>query len=128
MLLRVEHLGLMAEDTEKLASWYEQVLGFRVIYRNKKEPPTFFVGGEQGSMIEILPRPKGTAASAEQEKQGFHIAIEVEDFEQAIADLRAKGVVFDGEAKEASGGVRLIVMQDPEGNQIQLIYRPNPFK
>lgn len=31
----------MAKDTEALASWYENVYGFRIVYKNKKTPPTF---------------------------------------------------------------------------------------
>jgi catechol 2,3-dioxygenase-like lactoylglutathione lyase family enzyme len=42
MSFHIEHIGLKAKDTGKLAAWYERILGLRIIYRNQKEPPTFF--------------------------------------------------------------------------------------
>jgi predicted enzyme related to lactoylglutathione lyase len=124
----IEHFGLKAKDTEKLATWYEQVLGLRIIYKNKKEPPTFFVQGAEGSMLEIFPYSKEVVSLSNQENQKFHIAIGVQNLEETITVLSAKGIMFSEKIKGASGGVRLTVIRDPEGNYVQLIYRPNPFK
>jgi len=51
----------------------------------------------------------------------------VTDFDAAYAALKAKGVKFTGEPKDASGGVKVVFFTDPEGNLIQIIYRPQPL-
>jgi len=124
MALNIEHIGLMAKDTEKLAAWYEQVLGLRIIYKNKKEPPTFFVKGAEGPSIEIFPYSQEGAPPAALEDSKFHLAMGVLDLEEIIVALSKKGVIFNGKIKEASGGVRLITIHDPEGNHIQFVQRP----
>lgn len=128
MFRGIEHIGLMAEDTEKLASWYEKLFNFKVVYKNKKTPPTFFVTGESGSMIEIMPYKAETKILSGNERRYTHLAIEVDDFDQAYTHLKNAGVNFCGEPREASGGVKVVFFLDPEENQIQLIYRPNPLR
>jgi len=62
----IEHLGVIAKDTEKMAQWYESVLGFSIIYRNKKTPPTFFVKDIRGLLIEIFPGSGEVATSSKE--------------------------------------------------------------
>lgn len=123
----IEHIGLMAQDPEKLATWYQKNLGFRVVYKNSKTPPTFFLAPDSGSMIEIMPYKEGSPVPSDSEKERVHLAIKVDDFEVATADLKKKGVQFIGEPKESSSGVKVVFFQDPEGNVAQLIFRPQPL-
>lgn len=124
----IEHIGLMAKDTEALAAWYERVFGFQVVYRNKKTPPTFFLAPESGAMIEIFPYKEGATVLSGAEREGIHLAIAATDFDSACADLKQKGVTFNGEPKESTNGVKVVFFQDPEENWVQLIYRPQPLK
>ena len=48
---------------------------------------------------------------------GTSVAIEVDDFEGAIKDLKAAGVTFAAEGIE-SPVCRMAVVQDPDGNKI----------
>jgi catechol 2,3-dioxygenase-like lactoylglutathione lyase family enzyme len=79
-------------------------------------------------MLEILPDPRGAAGPSDPENPKFHIAVSVANLEETVAALGEEGVVFSEKIKEASGGVRLSVIRDPEGNDVQLIYRPHPFQ
>lgn len=127
MFKGIEHVAICAEDTEKLAQWYVDTLGFEVCYKNAKTPPTLFVKQPGGSMIEIMPA-KGPRPQRDDTDAGLaHLAIAVGDFDAALKDLKGKGVTFDSDPKEASGGVKVVFFRDIEGNLIQAIYRPNPL-
>lgn len=123
----LEHVAICAKDTEALAQWYCDVLGFEVCYKNTKEPPAFFVKQPGGSMLEIMPAKGPRPARADTDEGLAHLAVGVADFDAAYNALKAKGVSFTGDPKEASGGVRVVFFTDIEGNLIQIIYRPNPL-
>ena len=119
----VEHVAIAAQDTDALAKWYCDTFGFTVAYKNAKEPPTYFVKlGE--SLIELIPASESARQSRENADPGLsHLAISVEDFDGAVSDLAGKGVTV-GNVREASGGVKVGFMEDPEGNLLQVIMRP----
>jgi catechol 2,3-dioxygenase-like lactoylglutathione lyase family enzyme len=125
MYIGIEHVAIAAKDTEGLCSWYQTVLGFNVVYDNKKSPPTYFVrlGGQ--SLIELLPAGEGMPVSRGASDPGIsHVAVAVDEFETAVEDLESKGVVVEN-IREASGGVKVGFFRDPEGNLLQIICRPN---
>ena len=55
-----------------------------------------------------------------------HFAISVDDFDAAVAELASKDVEVTG-IREASGGVQVGFVADPENNALQIIRRPNPL-
>lgn len=126
MYKNVEHTAIAAKDTAGLSAWYCKTLGFKVAYDNKKSPPTMFVKlGD--SLIELIPASDKTPVARESADPGLsHFAIAVDDFDAALADLKKKGVAISG-IREASGGVKVGFFPDPEGNLLQIIYRPNPL-
>ncbi|TCL62434.1 glyoxylase I family protein [Hydrogenispora ethanolica] len=128
MILGVEHFGLMSRDPEKLAAWYRKILNFKVIQHNQKSPPTIFVAGESGSLLEIMPYTDDAIVLSGKEKRAIHTAVTVDDLERAITELKDKGVEFIGEMKDHPGGVRLIYFRDPDCNWLQLIERPQPLR
>ena len=128
MILGIEHFGLMARDTEKLAAWYRKTLNFKVIQHNQKTPPTIFVATEKGSLLEIMPYTDDAIVLSGKEKRALHLAISVDDLEATIHELKEKGVEFNGDIKEYPDGVKLIYFKDPECNWLQLIYRPKPLR
>lgn len=119
----VEHTAIAAKDTDGLAAWYCETFGFTVAYKNAKEPPTYFVKlGD--SLIELIPASDSARQDRENADPGLsHLAISVDDFDGAVADLEAKGVTV-GNVREASGGVKVGFLEDPEGNLLQVIMRP----
>ena len=123
----LEHVAICAKDTEALAQWYCDALGFEVCYKNTKEPPTLFVKQPGGSMIEIMPAKGERPERANADEGLAHLAVTVTDFDAAYAALEDKGVNFTSEPKDASGGVKVVFFTDVEGNLIQAIYRPNPL-
>jgi len=126
-IVGIEHFSIAAKDTVSLSDWYVRVLGFQVVYKNAKTPPTFFLKPAAGSMIEMIPASEKPAVRRENNDPGLtHVALSAPDFDAAVAHLQANGVTFEGEVK-ASGDVKAYFFRDPEGNLLHLICRPKPL-
>ncbi|MBT3603139.1 MAG: VOC family protein [Candidatus Latescibacteria bacterium] len=122
----IEHTAIAANDTTALAAWYCEIFGFSIAYQNQKDPPTFFVKLGQG-LLEIIPANESQRNDRENADLGLsHFAISVDDFDAAVAELASKDVEVTG-IREASGGVQVGFVADPENNALQIIRRPNPL-
>lgn len=123
MFKGLEHTALASPDPGALARWYVENLGFRI---NFEYDGNYFVRAQNGSMLEIIPSI-GDPVAAELRTPGIrHLAIEVDDFDAALADLRAKNVHMLGEPYENQGN-RLVFFSDLDGNALHLIRRPQPL-
>jgi len=120
-MFSVEHVALAAKDTRALAKWYERVLGFKIVYESEKAPKAFFVQDKNGMALEIVPPgPDGKVV----DENANHLAILVDDFDKASAELKAKGVALEPEHKSTSfGGTRVASFNDCEGHRLQIIWR-----
>ena len=77
-------------------------------------------------MLEIIPS-EGASADQKMKDPGIrHLAILVDDFDAAQADLRKKGVTFLGEPINNQGN-RLVFFADGDGNFVHLVHRANPL-
>lgn len=113
LFLGVEHPGLYPyadASGREIAEWYSQTFGFRMT----EGSIGFFLEGPGPGRIEVL-KEGATDRS--------HVAIEVADFESAMADLRSRG--FDFETPKIFPDVKAVFMKqtDPAGNRVHLIWR-----
>jgi catechol 2,3-dioxygenase-like lactoylglutathione lyase family enzyme len=86
-----DHVHLNAVDVEAAAAFYERVFGMRRIRTFEANGVTFAQLDAGGVRITITSRPyqhsgRGNAVD--------HFALYVPDLDEALADLRAKGVEF----------------------------------
>jgi catechol 2,3-dioxygenase-like lactoylglutathione lyase family enzyme len=123
--MNAEHIGLYATDTAGLSRWYTETLGFKVIRTLEKEgrPPIFFLQGEEGMVIEILPTSSPRAARQLSDPGYSHVGLVVDDFEQEMALLEARGI-FLQDVRRTSNGWTIGYFDDPEGNRLEMVYRP----
>ena len=117
-MLKVEHVGIIAKDPKSLAEWYRDALGFEIILEMKKSgrPPIYFLKGSEGSYIEILPPSFKN-----------HVGFVVDDFDEMVNNLQKKGIVFET-MRETSIGWKIGYFRDPEGNQLEIVYRSQPIQ
>lgn len=129
MFKGIEHIGILARDSEKLAQWYQETLGWHAVWISEAKPRTFFLASESRSMVEIIPTTKhAPAAPPELPDPGHrHLAIAVDDFDKAYAVLQAKKVNVIEPPKEGAGGAKVVFFRDCEGNILHLIRRPTPL-
>jgi glyoxylase I family protein len=123
MFLGLEHTALASPDPRKLAHWYVDHLDFHI---NFEYDGNFFVKAKNGTMLEIIPSI-GDAGANEMRTPGIrHLAIAVNDFDEAYAALKAKNVKFVNEPYENQGN-RLVFFADADGNLVHLIQRQTPL-
>jgi catechol 2,3-dioxygenase-like lactoylglutathione lyase family enzyme len=122
--VKLEHIGVYAQDTQALAEWYASTLGFHVVRTLEKEgrPPIYFLAADEGGEIEILPTEEPHATRSLNQGGFSHIGLVIDDFEATESRLDGKGIRLDG-VRETSNGWKIGYFQDPEGNTIELIRR-----
>lgn len=121
------HIGLWVTDIEETKKFYQDILGF--------EAPTgkSAVDQESGITTEIVFLQKGNLIlecicqpGTELPDRGRieHIAIATDQIEQAVEELSARGVIFDGPIVQDeelwSKGVKYITFRGPSGERLEL--------
>ena len=123
MFRGLEHTAIASPDPARLAEWYVQNLGFRINY---KYDGNYFVRAADGSMLEIIPS-QGERPPQKMKDPGIrHLAVMVDNFDDAFQELRKRGVQFLTEPYVNQGN-RLVFFSDGDGNILHLIQRDQPL-
>jgi glyoxylase I family protein len=124
MFQGVEHTAIASPNPQRLAQWYVDHLEFVINYTYDGN---YFVKAANGAMLEIIPAEGPPPTPAAMKTPGLrHLAIWVDDFDAAHAQLAAQGVKFLGEPFENKGN-RLVFFSDADGNIVHLIWRERPL-
>ena len=124
MNFSIEHIGLPANDSAALKSWYERVLGAKHLWDNGKAPPTCLLALGR-ACLEIYPADKARPDTADNKLAGFrHLALRVASLPAARKELEKRGVQFHQEVRPAAGGGKVLFFEDGEGNLLHLVERP----
>ena len=122
MFKRIDHIELVTADPQRAERFYTEVLGFRV--RERVSVPgglhlTYLdLGGTTVELMKydaIAPKPREEA-----EHLGYRMmALEVEDMQQALGYLKAKGIepVWGPITRPTFARAEI---RDPDGNHIEL--------
>jgi glyoxylase I family protein len=110
-LTGVHHVSLMTPDVDTALAFYIDVLGLKT----RADRPNFGVAGAWldvgGQQVHLIEGPTPTSA-------GQHFAVQVEDLDDVVAELRGHGLPV---ADPVSTGVgRQTIVKDPAGNVIEL--------
>jgi glyoxylase I family protein len=123
MFRGLEHTAIASPNPAHLAEWYVQKLDFRINYTYDGN---YFVRAADGSMLEIIPS-EGDRSPQKMKDPGIrHLAIDVDNFDAALAELRHRQVDFLGEPFVNQGN-RLVFFTDCDGNILHLIQRERPL-
>ena len=123
MFKGLEHTALATPNPRALAQWYVDHLEFVI---NFEYDGNYFVRARDGSMLEIIPSVGERGPQNLKDPGIRHMAVDVDNFDEALAILRSKGVNFVGEPFENQGN-RLAFFTDLDGNYLHLISRPKPL-
>jgi catechol-2,3-dioxygenase len=123
--MKAEHIGIYANDVETLAQWYRDNFAFNIIRALEKEgrPPIYFLKEKAGLVIEILPTSTKKQKRELSDPGYSHIGIVVEDFDQMAEHLKSKNIALH-DVRKTSNGWKIGYLEDPEGNRLELVYRP----
>ncbi len=131
--MKIEHVALAVADLEAAIAHYGSVRGLEVEHRERVEDQ----GVEEAmlplgeSYLQLLgPTGPETTVGKFIERRGeglHHIAYEVDDLEEALADLKAKGVPLIDEQPRVGGRGHMVAFVHPKGNHgllVELIQAP----
>ena len=123
MFKGIEHFAIASPNPRRLADWYVATLDFEISY---EYAGNYFIEARNGNLIEIIPA-EGEAPPSGMRTPGMrHIAIAVENFDEARNQLAQQGTKFEGEPYTNEGN-RLVFFKDPDGNLLHLIQREKPL-
>jgi methylmalonyl-CoA/ethylmalonyl-CoA epimerase len=122
---RIEHVGIVVGDTEASRKLWEDCFGIPLggVEENERRKLALYYVGE--SMVELI-AGKGTDSKHQRmvaEGRGGlnHICFEVEDIDEALAELKAKGIpLLDEQPRIGHAGARIAFI-DPKATENCLI-------
>lgn len=111
---RIAHLGIAVKDLDPTKKLYQENLGLKLkgeeVVETQKVQVSFLQVGESNLEL-LLPTAADSpvAKFLENKGEGFHhLALEVEDIEAALAELKAAGVrLIDETPREGAHGSRV---------------------
>jgi methylmalonyl-CoA epimerase len=135
MIKKIDHIGIVVKSTEELVEVFSRLFGFRVT-----ESLTFPEQGfkstliSQGGVTIELIEPIGPTGIIQRfmEKRGgglHHISLQVDNLEQEMKVLKAKGVKLLSEEPQQITESSKVVFVHPSsvgGILVELIYREQP--
>jgi methylmalonyl-CoA/ethylmalonyl-CoA epimerase len=113
-VLKVDHIGIAVKDLEQAKKFYTEMLGMKAMgeetVEQQKVKVCFIPCGD--SEVELLEStsPDGPIAKfIEKNGEGIqHMALKVDSIENALADLKAKGVrLIDEQPRYGAGGASI---------------------
>jgi len=137
MIKKIDHIGIVVKNTEELVELFSRLFGFRVT-----ESLTFPEQGfkstlisQEGATIELI-EPIGPTGIIQRfmEKRGpglHHISLQVDNLEQEMKVLKAKGAQLLGEEPQQITESSKVIFAHPSsagGILVELIYREQPDK
>jgi methylmalonyl-CoA epimerase len=122
---RIAHIGVGVLDTDKAKTLFQEVLGLTVTGEDRVgELKTVFLPvGETNLELVQSTEPDGVMKKfIEKRGEGIHhLALEVEDIDQALGELKAKGVpLIDQQARPGAHQTRVAFLH-PKGTNGILI-------
>ncbi len=124
-ILKIDHLGLAVNSIEEGKNFWTDVLGLKLegteTVEAQKVTTAFLPVGE--SEVELLEStaPDGPIAKfIEKRGQGFqHVAFRVENIEEALAELKEKGIkLIDEQPRNGAGGAKIAFLHPKATNGI----------
>ena len=118
-LKSVRHAGVPVSDVKKSKSFYK-MLGFEEIERPKIKgiPGAWYECN--GTQVHLIGQ-RNEMAAKNLPGVGTHIALQVEDLEEAKKALKRRKIEFSEFTPPASmGGGPVLFLKDPDGNAVEL--------
>ena len=119
------HCMIMVSDLKRSSSFYEAVLGYRVVDRHRY-PGTELVymrAPENGFEIELI-EAEAREASPQVETPLWHLAFGTDNLDREYSRLQSMGVRLDPISDYVANGTfqtRFFYLYDPDGNQIEFL-------
>jgi methylmalonyl-CoA/ethylmalonyl-CoA epimerase len=113
-VLKVDHIGIAVKSIEETKKLYSDLLGLdhagsETVAEQKVTTAFFPVGDTEVELLESTAPDGPIAKYLENRGEGVqHIAFRVENIEEALAELKAKGIrLIDEKPRRGAGGAKI---------------------
>lgn len=127
--VRLEHVALNVADPAKMAQWYVDNLGMKVMREGPPPVNMRFLADSGGNMmLELYHNPPEAVPNyAAMDPLLLHVAFMVDDVDAVRGKLIAAGATAVAEVTVTPAGDKLAMLRDPWGLAIQLVHRAEPM-
>lgn len=126
-IVRTHHVAVIASNYSKSKDFYVRILGLEVVaevYRAERDSYKLDLRLPDGVQIELFSFPAPPKRPSYPEACGLqHLAFEVADIDEAVAELAGHGVVVEPVRVDPYTGKRFTFFADPDGQLLELYER-----
>lgn len=128
--MHIEHMALNVPDPVKMAAWYVQHLGMRILRKQEQAPFTHFIADESGRVVlELYHHVKAAMPDyAKLDPLSLHIAFTASDVAKERDRLLAAGATPAGDIVTTETGDVMTFVRDPWSVIVQLVKRARPLQ
>ena len=122
-LNRLHHVAIICSNYQISRHFYTEILGLQIIqevYRSERQSYKLDLALNGYYLIELFSFPDAPARLSFPEAQGLrHLAFEVDDLQDAVNELKLKGIFTESIRIDEHTGKRLVFFADPDGLPIE---------
>ena len=126
-ILRTHHVAVICSEYERSKRFYTEVLGLEVVaevFRAERKSYKLDLRLPDGTQIELFSFPDPPKRPSYPEACGLrHLAFEVADIDEAVAELTKRGVAVEPVRVDEFTGKRFTFFADPDGLPLELYER-----
>jgi len=122
MIKKLLHTRMRVSDLEETIKFYTEVLGLKVVERHQSPRGSklaFLEVPGSDEQIELCSFP--SSGSVQVQEDLVHLAFQVENLDETIADLKTKGVEITDGPTVTSSGNRFAFIDAPDRYEVELI-------
>jgi len=125
MVKKVDHIGIAVSNLEETLKFYEGVLGLSLqgteVVEDQKVKVAFLpIGDTEIELLESTDKEGAIAKFIERKGEGIqHIAYRVDDIEEALNEMRSKGIrLIDEKPRYGAGGAKIAFLHPKSTNGV----------
>jgi catechol 2,3-dioxygenase-like lactoylglutathione lyase family enzyme len=118
------HIHLLTRDPKATAQYYNRMFGAKIIESTQSDGKPRIdleLGGVSIFVLRVPPEQDAQACPPGPYLGLDHFGLRVNNLDEAVADLKAKGAEFAVEPKTIRPGVRIAYVRGPEDARIELV-------
>ena len=121
---RIHHIAILTDDYEKSKAFYTDILGFEILketYREARQSYKLDLAINGQYQVELFSFPEFKERNSFPESKGLrHLAFEVENVDEVVAELRSKDVDVQDIRVDEITGKRFAFFYDPNGQPLEM--------
>ncbi|UTE73574.1 VOC family protein [Rossellomorea marisflavi] len=123
-LQAIHHIAIICSDYKASKAFYTNLLGFTIIrevYREDRDSYKLDLALNGTYLIELFSFPEAPERASYPEARGLrHLAFEVENIEEAVAELHQSGIQVEDIRIDPYTSKRFTFFSDPDGLPLEL--------